>query len=838
MKTLSVVAGLAMFVSLAAWGAPPTRVPFLYQEGFEGDSPTFTKWAANGEAEILFSGPTTEKAFSGTHSYKLEIVLKSGSYYYYGVPMSVACDGKLQMSARVWVGDETTARVGFGTNMEYPPTRHSGCRSESFPKPTKGWKLTTGDLVERGQTGADSVLRRHTTHLTGKNAGAVLDRWSLFIYGKKGDRAVVYVDDVELKGEVPERKAYEGWIAQRLDAAKAEFLKQVEVWEKELAALADKLPQAVANPALQPLLDYLQEQVTDAQALLVILRKQGYARQDKVDAVQAALARLRNGPENLVFMGQALATDRPFAMVAIENPMTDSRARPDLPPFDAPLSKGLKLTACRGEFESASAAVFAIKPVRGLRAKVTPLTGPAGTIPASAMDLRLVKWWYQGEGGIGYSPKRVLKAELLLKDAALVRVDTAKQENYLRHTAPDGTTSYRLCSGETSENLAGIRPIDARKLQPIDVAAGTSQEFWLNIHVPANAAPGTYTGQLVFTADGESSVMPLRLAVLPFDLPQSPLTYSIYYRAKLSDDGQPTITSERRSEQQYRAEIADMRDHGVLHPTNYQSNANPDAIRKILEIRRDLGLPTDAFYNLGQGTGSTTDPAQIAALRSKVKAWVSLCREFGYKDVYFYGVDEARDDRLKGQRLTWKAVQDAGGKTFVACYMKTFEAMGALLNCAILARRPNPDEAKKWHSVGSTIFCYAYPQVGEEKPATYRRNFGLLLWQAGYDGAMDYAYQHGFDHVWNDFDSRKYRDHNFTYPTVDGIVGTLAWEGFREAVDDVRYVTALQDAIRKAGGAPQAKQAAQWLAGLDPEHCDLVATRAQVVKWIAALSGK
>ena len=838
MKPLSAIVAAVVFVSLTACGAPPTRAPFLYQEGFEGKAPTFTKWAANGEAEILFSGPTTEKAFSGTHSYKLDIVLKSGSYYYYGVPMSVACDGKLAMSARVWVGEGTTARVGFGTNMEYPPTRHSGCRSESFPKPTKGWKLTTGDLVERGQGGADSVLRRHTTHLTGKNAGAVLDRWSLFIYGKAGDRAVVYVDDVELKGEVPERKAYEGWIAQRLDAAKAEFLKQVVAWEKELKALASKLPQTVANPALQPLLNYLQEQVTDAEKLLPVLRKQGYAHQDKVDAIEAALARLRNGPDNLAFMGQALSTDRPFAMVAIENPMTDSRARPDLPPFDAPLSQGLELTACRGEFESASATIFAIKPVHGLRAKVTSLTGPAGTIPASAMDLRLVKWWYQGEGGIGYSPKRVLKAELLLKDAALVRVDTAKKENYLRHTAPDGTTSYRLCSGETSENLRGIRPIDARELQPVDVAAGTSQEFWLNIRVPADASPGAYRGKLVFTADGESSAMPLRLLVPAFELPPSPLTYSIYYRAKLSDDGQPTITSERRSEQQYRAEIADMRDHGVLHPTNYQSNADPDAIRRILEIRRELGLPTDAFYNLGQGTGSTTDPAQIAALRRKVSAWMALCREFGYKDVYFYGIDEARDDRLKGQRLTWKAVQDAGGKTFVACYMKTFEAMGSLLNCAILARRPNPEEAKKWHNVGSTILCYAYPQVGEEKPATYRRNFGLLLWQAGYDGAMDYAYQHGFGHVWNDFDSRKYRDHNFTYPTVDGIVGTLAWEGFREAVDDVRYVTALQAAIRQAGDTPQAKQAAQWLAGLDPEHCDLVATRAQVVKWVAALSAR
>ena len=58
----------------------------------------------------------------------------------------------------------------------------------------------------------------------------------------------------------------------------------------------------------------------------------------------------------------------------------------------------------------------------------------------------------------------------------------------------------------------------------------------------------------------------------------------------------------------------------------------------------------------------------------------------------------------RAQQAAWMAVQAAGGRTFVACYEKTFEAMGGLLNCAVLAGRPNPEQAKKWHSVGSYAF--------------------------------------------------------------------------------------------------------------------------------------
>lgn len=89
------------------------------------------------------------------------------------------------------------------------------------------------------------------------------------------------------------------------------------------------------------------------------------------------------------------------------------------------------------------------------------------------------------------------------------------------------------------------------------------------------------------------------------------------------------------------------------------------------------------------------------------------------------------------------------------------------------AGTPDPEMAKKVHSIRHKIWNYANPQVGNEEPETYRRNFGLGLWKAGYDGACDYAYQHSFHHIWNDFDDPYYRDHVFAYPTVDGVIDTI-----------------------------------------------------------------
>lgn len=824
-----------------SWAAPPVLDEISIHEGFEETPPNVTEWAQNGPSTVNFSGVTNEKAVEGTQSYKLDVTIGGGSYHYVGALMPVPAEGGLTLTARVFVADGTTARVGFGTNMIYPPSHHSGCEpQETFEGPTDEWKLVEIDLDARGRAGAHSVIGRETATLSGEDIGWMLDRWSLFILGGEGKRAIVYVDDIRVEGKGYSESDYQALLDQRWAKARerletdwlANWRQQIEESKQHITTLG-ALPEVLQEDAAS-----LRGTLENAEGLVADIQKRGYASRDEATTITAAVDRMKYGPDTLEIIAKGVEEGRPWVTYTPEA-ITNVQLSATGFPIPAPVGESIECAGCRGEFEAVTAALYAIEDVDAMELAISDLTGGSGTIPASAVDPYIVKCWYQAGRGIWpQSDTRLYVPELLLKDAELVRVHHEEQHNYLRSTAVNGTESYVLCSGpESGEDLANVRPIDSPTLLPVGIPRRSLQQFWFRIHIPDDAAAGEYLGEISFKTASGKSKLPLRVTVHPFDLDPCPLTYSIYYRAKLSEDGLPTIGSEYKSEEQYRAEMRDMRDHGVLYPANYQG-WDDARMPAILDIRRELGMPTDAFYNLGYGVGNAYDPAALNAKRTGIKDWINKCSAYGYEDVYFYGIDEARGEQLKSQQAAWAAVQEAGGKTFVAGYQGTFEAMGGLLDCAVIAGKPDTSEVRKWHAVGSEVFCYAYPQVGNEEPETYRRNFGLVLWKAGYDGAMDYAYQHGFNHVWNDFDHKTYRDHNFTYPTVNGIVGTIQWEGFREAVDDVRYAGMLVRCIREAPPAKGAlaAEAWLWLDSVDVESADLYDVRAEMAHWITRLT--
>lgn len=516
--------------------------------------------------------------------------------------------------------------------------------------------------------------------------------------------------------------------------------------------------------------------------------------------------------------------------------ITNEKILPKTFPVAGGISNKLTITACSGEYEPATFAVRALQNVKKLKVTATDLKSERHIIPASAVDIYVVKCWFQSGVQIWETNQRILTPELLLKDDGLIKVDLENKQNYLRTVNAKGEKKYILISGKDSAGLKNIKPKDAETLQPVDIEAEMNKQFWITLHVPANAAAGEYEGKIKLNAENASPTeLTLELRVLPFTLEKPSLRYSIYYRGKLTKDGKGSISSEWKSPKQYEAEMRDLKAHGVEYPTVYQGY-DEELLRQLFSLREKADLPKGSLYTLGIGTGSPTTEEQLEALKNGVKKWNKIAEEYDYDDVYVYGIDEAKGERLKAQRAAWKAVHEAGGKVFVACYKGTFEVMGDLLDLAVYAGKPVPQEADKYHEVNHQIFCYANPQVGVEEPETYRRNFGLMLWKAKYDGAMDYAYQHSFHHIWNDFDDERYRDHNFTYPTVDGVIDTIQWEGFREGVDDVRYLTTLLISIEEAreNKSRLAKKAQQWLDELDVTY-DLDEVRAKMVDWILKL---
>jgi hypothetical protein len=395
---------------------------------------------------------------------------------------------------------------------------------------------------------------------------------------------------------------------------------------------------------------------------------------------------------------------------------------------------------------------------------------------------------------------------------------------------------------------------DSPTLRPLDLPAGENQQVWITVQVPPTAGPGRYAGRISLRADGkEIGHVTLAVQVLPFALepprthydPNEGFTYSLYYWGELDPEGTGTIGFKYKSEEQFRAELRMMIEHGIVAPTMIWSPTvvyqNEALFRRHLTLAREAGMAGRPLY-FGDSSvvGNPTEPAALETLQKNVRQTIRLAQEYGFPEVYFYGLDEATGDRLNSQRTAWQAVHEAGGKILVSGYAGHLEAVGDLLDLLNWAGRLDPQQPPAWHQRGHKIWNYANPQTPVEIPEVFRRNYGLLLWKTDYDGACTYCFM---DSPWNDFADNSYRAHNLAYPTMNGVVGTLALEGFREGVDDVRYATVLRQEIEKVqrNGTPEAQaeaaKALEWLEGLDPQQADLDAVRQSMVQHILALRG-
>jgi hypothetical protein len=463
-----------------------------------------------------------------------------------------------------------------------------------------------------------------------------------------------------------------------------------------------------------------------------------------------------------------------------------------------------------GEFGQVS---FIIKPnaaTTGINITLSALTDGVNTIPKANISGRTVKVWYQAaETDIRYTTTGYyLAPELLLKDDAVVNVNYTYQNQTLRVSFPNGTTKYVDISNVTATQFdetgqAYSNATASGDIQPLSLAAGENKQIMVTTYVPTGTPTGNYTGTITISSPTTPDVtIDYLVRVLPFTLPSSSLDYGLYYNGILY----PTLSYYRmdslvKNANQIALEYQNMKDHGIEYTVISQTDAAMLDARLL--IMNQSGMPKDKFY-IYSGVpstdaasayiGSTYDTATIAA---KVANWKNHTGHYGYTDTYFGAIDEGDAATLASQRDQFGFVHDAGGKLFTASYETTdlYTQTGDLLDVGI-QNTINSTQAPLWHAYGNKIFLYCNPQSGVENPEVYRQNFGLALWVSGYDGTMEYSYQEGMNldegySVWNDFDDlsvgTKWRDHMFAYPTGNGVVDTIQWEGWREGVDDTRY---------------------------------------------------
>ena len=557
--------------------------------------------------------------------------------------------------------------------------------------------------------------------------------------------------------------------------------------------------------------------------------------------------------------------------------ITNKRILPYTRDIPGVLSSIVSMTAAPGEYEPASFVVRAHRNIEGLTLEIADLKTPDGaTISAHCIDAKVIKCWYQdtGKGYLedppagNYSPiarsgVKALVPELLLNDDSLVITD--EEHNYLKIkgkyvciSKPEGIVKEDGVLYNRYDLGKDLVVADAKTLQPVNIPADTNKQFWLTAHVPDDATAGEYEAQITLMAGNETVArLRLRLNVLPFKLSKPYYISSMYY-----------WFPDRWGLDHFGKEMENMYAHGVTNPNI--ASMPFEKFGPSLQLRKNIGMETSPCFvgqrqNLWFYNPQTKD--KLDELKQKVKQYIEVATRHGYSDVHIYGMDEARAETLSSQRPAWDAIHQAGAKVFVAGYTAAgstpgnYAVMGDIQDMQVCAGYPDREEAARWHSKGHKILSYANPQCGQEQPRTYRANFGLLLWQYDYDGAMDFNYHwiygpetdSGFLHgvqQYSDFGPfiSTWKGHNMVYPTIDGVIDTAQWEGYREGVDDVRYLTTLLEVIKKHDNDPgksagsvvsQAKSYLKELKAGDVNETgeDLDVIRSEIIGFILKLSG-
>ena len=786
---------------------------FLYYEDFESADPVRFGTSYGKKYTINFKGLTEEHAFSGKKAFKLDVTFgEPGRYIWYIHPKRISASGK-SLSGHMLLGGKNNVFVKLGVAFCFPPTRADG-----FTGPSNGFRSTNGQWVQigvgdspetdfkrYGDSMGDLMLHTFTGYITRNDIVPSIQKIGIDMFAKKaGDRAVVYLDDIGLsifKKETDVTVTLET-ATKRMNARYHDKLTQLHdiVDEAKIKMVTfDR-----TKPVMQKIGQALDYAVSDADMSLDILEK-------KIPFTIFQLARIEDKVARIVTMFDNLSqlnknANGDHILYVLDHLTSRNRwVLPDDELIPGRIGNQLSIKGCRGEYEPSSFLVKALKDLKKVTVNCSDLvcSDSGAKIGKSAIDVKLVKCWYQaGSAGSSINQKKspkILIPELLINDNSLVKVDYEKKENYLKLTFPDRNEYLWISNLEhrnESVKNTDCPVVDSKILLPVDIPKGKNQQFWVTLRIPDSISAGNYTGKMrLLSNDITFDEIAIVVTVFPFDLCQP------YYTASIDYQGDPEnsheINSKWKSKEQVLAELKNMVAHGLSNCQHYFYVTDKN-LRDVLELRFQASMDNRIIYLKGHGINlKCTEEKKLEEIRSKVRHIIKIAKEYGVEEVYFYGSCELTGKSLMEQRQAWQAIHEAGGKIFVAGGRDNLAFMGDIQDMQVHAGWPDREDVAGWHKNGRQIFAYSNPQVGVENPETYRRNYGLIMWQYDYDGIADNAYQQTFGFIWNDFDHNVYRSHSFTYPTVDSVVDTIAWEGFREGIDDVRYITTLEAMIKR-----------------------------------------
>ena len=459
---------------------------------------------------------------------------------------------------------------------------------------------------------------------------------------------------------------------------------------------------------------------------------------------------------------------------------------PPGPDVDAPLDG----CAARGERESLSFAVRALKNLANVQAKASDLSTTDGhaRIPATAIRVRPVRYLpKQGQARWGPFADGLLTVPLFLQD----------------------------------------KPA-------IDIAENSSHWFWVDVRVPDDAAAGVYQGRItVRPEDGESTEIPLSLRVYPFSLLEPSDVYFGMYCKVFKDI------------ELFRRHCQDMRDHGMttlglccplgntIAVRNGKVHVDFDgtgALEQALDIYKEVGFPAPVAWLMASDVirwcrkqGELESDAFANSYRQVIEAILAESRRRDWPEIIFQPIDEPFEHtkRLAEAKRCLQILKQIPG-------LRT-EEDGPNGNPATLAELYGWSDVLVYHD-GPVLQRRSFDAAGWEQfleklrrdrkevwfynldltgwhPDVMRFGYGLGLWQAGGTGVIEWCYDWHRDGKPETVYVPK--SITYAYPATESETGgpTIAWQAIREGADDFKYLFTLVSALEQRGVQPKSRQA-------------------------------
>ncbi len=419
--------------------------------------------------------------------------------------------------------------------------------------------------------------------------------------------------------------------------------------------------------------------------------------------------------------------------------------------------------------------------------------------PQPILIFRLVKSWYQSAQRM-YRVKpgqtKQFVPELLLHDDNLVQVDHQRHVNLVR-THPT------------------IR--DAESIVPFTIQACTNKQIWVTVKLPDNISSGHYTGtiSIAMNLDGIRihDNVDLDVEVLPIHLVKPEYTVGVWYLGWLTNPKNASFTARSKTRRQMKEEFLDMKEHGVDTVGLDHSYKSAKGIKHAFENYRepaqmllDSGYSNDKLVYVDWKVLESASPDRY---KKKINVLASLSKSLGYKRLWIYNQDEKNYNKLISQRHTFETAHAFDAYNIVAVTRANIaQRLKGLLEIAIIKHTTPENVISSLKAGGTTPLAYGPPHSGEERATTIRATYGFRMAGKGFKGVFSYAYQSG--NCWDDWakwGKQKYRPTVMAYPTEDKPIPTLQWEGWREAVDDLRYLATY---LQKTTGRPDGNWPA-WL---------------------------